>query len=186
MNPGFKGEIMALDIATKTGFAIGPVERPNRFGSFRCAPDGSSSGAVFAGFMKWMAEQLSAFKPRVIIFEAPMPPSQMAGKTTADVARRLLGLPAIAEAVAYHFGVYDVREASVGDVRHYFLGRRNIKSAEAKAATIKKCRVLGYSPEDDNAADAIALHRFIAGSLVPELRIETSPLFAPGRMKVMA
>lgn len=185
MGSTFKGEILALDLATRVGWCAGTVDGPLSYGSFRCAPEGSQSAAIFGGAMKWLAERVLAFKPRIIVYEAPIDP-RMLKKINKDTIRRLNGMPAVIEAVAHNLGVYDVREIETGDLKHYWHNRRNLKREQVKRLTMEKMRSLGYDPQDEDAADAIAVHRYMAAVLVPELRLEASPLFKPGTMRVTA
>ncbi len=181
----FRGDILALDLATRIGWCSGPINGPLHYGSFRCAPEGSSSAAVFGGAMKWLAERLMAFRPRLIVYEAPIDPRHLK-KINADTIRRLNGLPSVIEAVAHNFGVWDIREVETGDLKMYWHGKRNIPREQVKRMTMTKMRTLGYEPADEDAADAISVHRYMAGALDPALRLEASPLFQPGKMKVMA
>lgn len=164
--------ILALDIASVAGWCEGPIHGPLQYGSQRFAPEGSSDAAVGFGALKWLGQRLQAFRPRIIAFEAPLNPHMMRGKTNRKTLRRLAGLPFVVEAVAYGSGVYDLREVEVGDLRHYWLGARNIPGDRAKRMIRDKLRALGHDPKDLDASDAIAVHRFIAATIDPALRVE--------------
>lgn len=173
--------ILAYDLATCTGWCEGVPGGEPRYGSIRFAPAGSSTAAIFGGAIKTFVERLQAFRPRVVVFEAPFAPSVMRGKTNANTARILLGLPAILEGCCYRLGVHDLREVSVGDVRQHFLGTRKLRSAEAKRAVIERCRALGFSPTDDNAADAIAVWHYASALIDPRSAARSTPLFGDVR-----
>jgi hypothetical protein len=149
--------VMALDLATTTGWAVGPAGGKPVYGSQRLGSPGATSGEVFAAFLGWLVDAIQVHGPRVIVYEAPLPPSHMRGKTNVNTARRLMGLPAIAEAVAYRMRVPVILEATVSDVRQHFIGKRTLPGAEGKLAVKLRCQMLGYSPPDDNASDALAL-----------------------------
>jgi hypothetical protein len=170
--------ILALDLASRTGWACGfPDDARPCAGSVRFARPGVSLGAIYAGCRQWLADFVVADpNVRLIVFEAPMAPQHMAGFTTAHVIRILIGLCAVVEEFAYARG-YDVREAKVSDVREHFLGRNRLKRKEAKSSTIEACHRLGWSPADDNAADALALWHYQASIFDPKLALQTSPLF---------
>jgi hypothetical protein len=171
--------ILALDLAARTGWALGRVDdtRPLS-GSLRFAREGASMGALFSNCRLWLSSFLAANRDiKLIVFEAPMTPQVMAGRTNVDVIRRLIGLTAVVEELTYSLGGYDVREARVSDVRAHFLGTNRIKRKEAKELTITACRRLGWLPVDDNAADALALWHYQASILEPALAVQTSPLF---------
>lgn len=182
MTAEFRGDILALDLATRVGWAMGPIDGKGlTYGSFRCAPSGASSGAVFGALLKWLVEHMSAFKPRLVVFEAPIDPRHLK-KITADTIRRLQGMPSIVEAVCDRMGVYDVREVETGDLKHYWHGKRNIPRETVKKLTFAKMQHLGYDPSDEDAADAISVHRYMAGSLDPRFRLEASPLFSKAKV----
>lgn len=172
----FDGTILALDLATTFGWCEGATDRQPFYGSERFAPAGADSNAIFGGAVRWLGARLVAFKPRRIVYEAPLAPSLMRGRTNMRTARILLGLPAIIEGVAYTFGVYDVREARVADVRNHFIGS-NPRGPEGKRATVARCRQLGFSPTDDNAADAIALWHYAAAHADAAASLRQTPMF---------
>lgn len=157
--------ILALDVATNTGWAEGTPGGLPRLGSIRFGDAGGSHEAAFAEAMGWIGERVLAFPPRLLVMEAPLPPSFMRGKTNVDTARKLLGLSAIIGGTAHKFGCWNIREASVADVRHYFLGKRNMPGKDAKRATIAKCREMGLEPKNDNEADAAALWFYTCSKL---------------------
>ncbi len=154
------GEILALDLASRFGWCRGEIGGKPIYGSARFAPEGASNAEICSGAIRQVTQMISTFRPRVVVIEAPMAPSQMAGRTTVKVARILLGLPFLVEGIAYSLGVYEIREANVQDVRKHFIGVRTVKGGGAKAVVVDRCRALGDDPQDDNAADAIALWDF--------------------------
>jgi len=174
----YRPRILALDLASRTGWAVGdPADPTPRSGSVRLASSGASLGAVYAGCRQWLVDFVAAEPDiRLIVFEAPMAPQHMAGFTTAHIMRLLIGLCAIAEEFGHSRG-YDVREAKVSDVREHFIGTNRIKRKDAKPLTIENCRRLGWAPVDDNAADALALWHYQASIFDPALSMQTSPLF---------
>lgn len=151
-------DILSLDIATNMGWCRGePVGKPV-YGSIRLAKTGASDAEVAASAIKWMAEQLKIFKPRMIVYEAAIPPRRKDGQTNFSTSKRLLGLPFLIEGVAYLSGVYNVKTGHVMSARKVFLGKG--KPENPKAAVLARCRELGYSPPDDDAADAICLWHY--------------------------
>ena len=166
------GLILALDIATNTGAAFGdPADGLPALTSARFGEPGDSLEASFAAAMCWMENLLNARNPSRVVFESPLQPSFMRGHTTATTIRKLQGLAAIIGGTAHRMGFFNIAEAPVADIRMHFLGSRRIKSAEAKKATIARCRELGLAPKNDNEADAAALWFYAAGlhAAQPEL-----------------
>lgn len=175
--------ILALDLAGRTGWALGKVhDRIPQSGSLRFAAPGASMGAVFCHFRMWLTRIANENKIDVVVFESPMTPSHMRGKTNITTIRTLMGLPAITEEVFFTRGLaearyYDLREAKVVDIRRHFLGSTRYRRVAAKAMTIAACRRIGWFPQDDNAADALALWHYQASIFEPRLALQTSPLF---------
>lgn len=160
-------QILALDLATTTGWALGTVHDPAPLcGSIQIAAADASLGRLFSNWRDFLHDFLSANPEiRIVVFEAPMDPTLMHGKRRPGTARKLIGLCAVTEELLYTLGRYDVREAQVSAVRCHFIGR-NYRRAMAKALTTKRCRQLGWAPQDDNAADALALWDYQRSLLV--------------------
>jgi len=175
--------ILALDLAARTGWALGKVyDRTPRSGSLRFASAGASMGAIFSSYRSWLGRMVNEAAIDLVVFESPMTPSHMGGRTNITTIRMLMGLPAVTEEFFFTKGLahdlfYDVREAKVSDIRRHFLGGKLHRRVAAKALTIAACRRLGWAPADDNAADALALWHYQASVFEPRLALQTSPLF---------
>lgn len=163
-------KVLALDLARKTGWAIGaPGGRP-RSGVVRFASDGASHEAVFAAAYDWVRAMIEDEHPRTVVWEAPLPSSFMRGKTNAATTALLFGLPAVVGLACWSRDVLDLRQATPAEVRAHFIGR-NMKSKDAEIATKAQCRRLGWSYQDDNECDALALWDYVAALVAPELAI---------------
>ena len=162
--------VLALDLATRTGWAIGEPGKTPVSGSIRFASQGASHEAIFARAFAWAGEIIENNAPTTIVWEAPMPTSFNRGRTTSDVTTILFGLPAIVGAAAYRLGIYDVRKANTKDVRNHFIGC-NPKRARAKPLVMRQCRAMGWEVEDDNEADALAVWHFMCSILEPKLAV---------------
>jgi hypothetical protein len=161
--------VLALDLARKTGWALGTVhDAVPESGSITITNEGASMGKLFSSWRLYLRDFLSLHPDiRVVVFESPLPPMHKAGDTNISTIRRLMGLAAVTEELLYTYNAQDrrnapytpidIREARVSDVRSYFIGSNRHKRDEAKELTKKQCRLLGWKPVDDNAADALAL-----------------------------
>lgn len=149
------GGILALDIASTTGWAEGlPGERPV-CGSIKFK---GKQHDRMAEMLIFLGNRLSAFRYRMVIFESPLDPRWMGKATNFATTRLLLGLFGVAEAVAIRTG-HTPREASVSDVRLHMLGCRP-KAADAKAMVMGKARELGFPDVGHDAADALMLWHY--------------------------
>lgn len=162
------GDVLALDLATRFGWAEGPVGGTPRYGSERFAPSGSDRGAVIAGSIRFFQRRFMAFRPMKVVFEAPLAPSQVRGRTNVNTARTLLALPAVVEGLCNLNGIYRVEEAKVSDIRRWFIGS-NPRGDLGKKMVIERLRLMGHDPEDDNAADALALWFYTCAKSDPDL-----------------
>jgi crossover junction endodeoxyribonuclease RuvC len=168
--------ILALDLASVTGWALGAPGEIPRSGSIRFARSGHSMAAHFRGCRTWLTDFVTISKPDIVVFEGPLAPSYVAGNTNTDVVRALMGLIAIVEEALYDTRI-QVREATVSNVRAFFLGTNRIKRDEAKVATKRRCRELGWPVTDDNSADALALWAYMVNIVSPQDGVKFLPLF---------
>lgn len=144
--------ILFLDLATKTGWCDGiPDARPES-GTMKLGRTNASDAEVFGNLMAWLGARLSDRRYARVVYEAPVGPG-MKGKTQYKTARRLGGLCSIVEGVCHLTG-HPVYQASASSIRKAVLG--NGRPENPKEAVIAHVRHLGFEPQDDNEADAIA------------------------------
>jgi hypothetical protein len=67
----YNPRILALDLASRTGWAVGvPSDEKPRSGSLRFAREGASMGAVFAGCRQWLNDFLATENDiKLVVFE---------------------------------------------------------------------------------------------------------------------
>lgn len=171
------GLVLALDLATVTGWALGEPGAVPEHGSYRFARRASSHEAIFGNAMAWATQMIEHHKPSLIVWEAPLSTSFTRGRTNSDTTTVLHGLPAVIGAVAFRLGVYDVRKAETKDVRNHFLGC-NPKRVKAKPMVMQMCAARGWSVADDNEADALAVWDFMCALLDPTLARQPKLMFA--------
>jgi hypothetical protein len=139
-----KAPIMALDLASTSGWAVGEPGGTPAHGSHRFASAGASHEAIFAGAAKWIGDKITFYAPGLVVWEAPLATSFSRGTTTSNTTTLLYGLPAIIGAVAYLRGIYDIRKAETRDVRNHFIGS-NPKRAMAKPLVMRQCRAICHA-----------------------------------------
>lgn len=177
MEPLFTGEILAFDLATKSGWCRGcPGETP-RFGTMLLHGD---KPGRYRAFREWV--QLMLPGAARVAFEASALPMLVQGRTNFDTVRFLIGLAEHLEEMCE--GVVPCCEHRTSDVRCFFIGR-NMKREAAKAATVERCELLGLMPANHDEADAIAVWAFEIARLRPDLAHEFSPLFRVRRRVMM-
>jgi hypothetical protein len=172
--------ILAFDVATRTGWALGEPGQPPRSGAFRFGSPGCSENALLTHAYHWFLEIIMVNEPQLIVMEATLPNTFLRGKTTKAVADRLIGLQAILRVAAFKAAVYDIRTVQPNDVRAHFIDMRRAKRKDAKRWVLAQCSRLGWLPEDckdEDQADALAIWSWQCAMLDPVNGLRVSPLF---------
>ena len=170
----FSGTVLALDLATTTGFAYGKPGEAPVFGSHRYARPGAPRAMAYRSFRVWLDDFTHYNKIDLIVYESPAVPSIMAGRTNIDTIRLLMGLAEHLEEWCHNH--IELREASVSQVRAHFIGR-NLRSKIAKPMTVERCRELSWMVKTTDEADACALWDYQCSFLRPDLAANQTPLF---------
>ena len=172
----FEGRVLALDLATTTGWAFGAPGSIPQFGHLRFSKPGSARPVTYRAFRTWLEDRWNVrdHQPDLVVYESPAVPSIMAGKTNIDTIKLLVGLAEHLEEWCHK--KVELREARVADVRVHFIGQ-NMKSAYAKQKTLEQCVMLGWKVETADEADACALWDFQCAWLNPRLAAHSTPLF---------
>lgn len=168
--------ILALDLATVVGFALGDVRGVKISGSRRLPATGDDIGAFAHAFRGWLTTGLNRHKPTKVVYEQPI---LRGTDTTLATCRKLYGLAWQTELTCKDLG-YGVEEINISDWRVHFLGRGNVprERKDIKAAVMQMCRVRGFHFDDDNEAEAIAILDYAIACGSPASAIRATPLFA--------
>jgi Holliday junction resolvasome RuvABC endonuclease subunit len=151
-------KIVALDIATQTGVAVGESGTTPKAWSVDLGK-GLSEGVRFSQILKLTHGLIATHEPDLVAVEAAI-----GGK---NASAYLIGLVACVRGVSANRGV-ECEQFHSGSIRKHFLGKAytsrdfpHLKVAHAKRAikqlVIDRCALLKWEAEDDNAADALAL-----------------------------
>jgi hypothetical protein len=170
----FKGNVLALDLATVSGYAWGKPNGTPKFGHVRLAKAGESRVIAYKRFRLWLDLWCSAHKTEIICFESPV--ATFLPNTSINTIKLLIGLCEHLEFWALEHGI-ELREASVAAVRSHFIGR-NLRSAIAKPLVLAKCRERGWMAETTDESDALALLDYQISCLRPEIGTKSTPLFS--------
>ncbi|MBR0682763.1 hypothetical protein GXW74_19885 [Roseomonas eburnea] len=153
------GGVLALDLATRLGWAFGAPGRRAQCGVVHLV--GREPGAVFAACVDAVADLLDLHQPSRIVAEAPLP---VQAQTHGRTAEHQFGLHAVLLLLAYRRSLpASLVRADVA--RRSVLGRARFGGrSEAKEAVMAWCRGNGFDPADDNAADAMVLLHHALGA----------------------
>jgi hypothetical protein len=171
--------VLALDLASVTGWAVGWPGTTPEHGSIRFASKGASHEAVFVRAYCWMREAIERYHPGIVVWESPMPTSFNRGSTNTNTTTLLYGLPAIIGMTAYQNGIFDIRKATTRDVRMHFIGQ-NPKGHIGKKLVMRQCRAMGWEVADDNESDSLATWHYMCSLIEPKLALAPTPLFGRG------
>jgi len=142
------GTILALDLGTVTGYAIQGADGAIASGTVSFRPSRYDGGGIrYLRFRGWL-DGIAADSGRidVIHFE------EVRAHAGTDAAHVYGGLLATLTAWCEERGIA-YQGVPVGTIKRHVTGKGNAD----KAAMIAAIRVRGYSPADDNEADAIAI-----------------------------
>jgi hypothetical protein len=182
--------ILALDIATRTGWARGCVgDNAPTCGSVQFGKAGASQLAICGHALEWAIDILKPPLPDLVAIEALLPPHVTRGKSNVD-HDLLAHLHGIILGVCFMRGVFKVHKYAVQSIRAHFIDLKACARGQAKPMVQSKCRQLGWlqlgylEDADDDAADACACWSYACGLIDPEQAIRISPLF--GRVRAIA
>lgn len=171
-------QLLALDIATNCGIAFGSTSGGDlrAWSQYLGEPPDDRRLSQMA---RLMVALIDRFNPDLIAGETPI-----GGKTKDDY---LIGLAAVARAMAWNRGVR-YESANIATVRKHFCGRawstrdfpgmnRPMAKRAIKAKVVARCRILGIEVENDDAADAAAIHQWASSALCGALAVVPGELF---------
>lgn len=189
--------ILALDPATRLGFAVGEPGAIPRSGTIRLKQPDEPFETAATNMAAWLRDTLTIEPVDLVVVEHFLSPKYSSSQNAAIMG---VGLYAIAASIA---GLYGIRFASAtpAEIRAFVCGRASAASrrrhgaaprtqreiASARAATkqmvLDRCKLLKLLPEDcmdDNRADACALWEFSCARFA---RAERKELFLFGEEK---
>ena len=152
-----KTPLLTLDIAkSATGFALWTPGSPPRYGAERFGQY-ADLGALLCAYSAWLGDLMRVGGVKTVVYEAPYIRHDRGHQT----AVALLNMAGTTDQVCGSRRVACYSE-NVNRVRKHFCGHGNLGRHKAKAAVIAACSARGWRPEDDNAADALALLDYMA------------------------
>lgn len=156
--------VAALDLATKTGVAVGPCGgRPELWTlDLKSKGEAKFHGTRLMRVQGLVHQLISARGVEFIAIEKPF----VAAHNNWETTLLTIGLTANVVSWAARKGV-PVDIIPPQTVAKHFIGTGKMKRAEKKAAILAACRARGWEPTDDNQADAAALWDLACARLSP-------------------
>lgn len=176
--------LLALDVATVTGWAFGPLhaDGPTLSGHIRFGGDGAVDDDVFFKAMCWLTDQINVLDPTIVAIEAPINSANPAGGSNAATLGRLIGLQSVLRTVVRATRPSLAKLVHVQSARKTFIGSGNLPGAQAKKLVQARCVALGWLTVEDmqaDRADACCVWAHQAVLQAPELasvfRVHKSP-----------
>lgn len=155
--------ILALDIASQTGWCVGRADAPPRCGSVKLLGEGAADGAVLAAMADWFVDSIDVHKPDKIVYEAPLP--HHSSINSAKLAFRLSG---IVELICWRRRI-DCKPIHVATVRAQVLGNGRAKKPDVEVWYRAQDWPMPYrnGAVDADAIDAAAVWAFATGIRAP-------------------
>jgi Holliday junction resolvasome RuvABC endonuclease subunit len=142
------GAILALDLGTTAGFALRAADTAITSGTAMFRPDRWQSGGMkFLRFKRWLTEiKNQAGGIDLVVYE------QVRRHAGVDAAHAFGGWLAILTSWCDHHEI-QYQGVPVGTIKRFIAGKGNADKQAVIAAVCER----GFSPRDDNEADAIAI-----------------------------
>ncbi len=145
-------KILALDMATKTGWAVLDGNHIVESGVQDFTKGrGESNGLLFLRFRKWLDALVVEAQPRLVAYER----AHYRGGAATELC---VGLQTRAQEIAEKYNCLCAPVATT-TLKKFSTGRGNADKAEVIVAA---ARVLGRQPVDDNEADAVMVGMWAA------------------------
>lgn len=145
-------KILAIDIGTTTGFAMGltHTDKPCRVASINFKPrKGETPGHRYLRAHHWILTLLRTHQPDMVFFEdVKNHKGVLAAHVYGGILSQILAACAALSTPAQGVGVGAVKKHATG------------KGNASKEMMISAARENGYEPKDDNEADAIAIYHY--------------------------
>lgn len=163
------GGLYALDLGTKTGWAYAVPGAEPVHGHVRLPAD-RGDGAFFSAYRRFLLDHITVHAPRLIVYEAPL---ITGGMTHVQTVFRLFGLAAHTVEMA-HIREVRCERANNASVKKFVTDNGRAKKPEVMDAI----RARGWSPDDENEADALAVLLWAESKWAPRVTRAAGPLFA--------
>jgi hypothetical protein len=161
---------------SRTGWACDGDDGLPVYGSWEGAKGRQNDLAGFL-YMEWLSRWIKEHRPDRIFVEAPLVGGQRSGiKQKTEITYPLIGLAWSTQAVARGYKILN-ETVSVGTVRKHFVD--TAYPDNPKETVMRRCRMLGWSPANDDEGDALAMWSWAKCTYDKSFRHETAtPLFA--------
>jgi Holliday junction resolvasome RuvABC endonuclease subunit len=138
--------VLAIDAASRTGWAHLDTDGSIMSGSERFSEAGGQHGLTFRSYKMWLEQAINELTPSLIAYEAP-------GRTMSNAAMKLLGGFYGVTMLIAHKQRLAVHLVAPAEVKKAVTGKGNAGKSEVMAAV----RALGHDVANPDQADAVAI-----------------------------
>lgn len=175
--------ILALDVATTTGWAVGRIGGVPSAGAYRFRGRGATEhDDIWAEALKWLNDMISMHAPDIVALEAPILSPSMGGGSNPKTLMLLTGLQAVMRTTVCLRMPSLARLIHVQSARKVFIGKGNLRGDVAKKMARDRCIELGWLTIEDatyDKADALCVWAKAAADLDNDTRHFFERLKAP-------
>lgn len=173
-----QGAVLALDLATTTGWAwhLPGMPRP-LFGAFRLPGDARAVGQPADALERWLREQALLLRPHGGISHFMFEAQHISSRANVDTLYRLIALGGIVEKFAYQVKGHCYK-VDISTWRKHFIGRGSgfkrtadkksyLPGEDPKELAIQRCAEYGWHTDVADAAEAVGILDYSL-SLIPD------------------
>lgn len=160
--------LLCIDIGRRTGWAVPRLDHPRPWSGVKhMGEPGADAGSVGEKFNTWLLDMLRAHQPRRVYYETPIIP----GHSDFESVFKLYGMSFTVETVCWMNRIEVVR-CNNSRIKKFFAGHGRAEKVDMMAECFRR----GWSVEDSNEADALAILAFAEHEL--GVKRDSGKLFA--------
>lgn len=155
--------ILALDLATNTGWATCPVGGEATSGQKTMPDTGRDIGRFLAVYERWLISMLRDYEIDFIAYEQPILPRVK----NLHTLRKLYSLTGLTELIGRKASA-EVIEVPISSWRKHFIGRGTgfkCRSLDPKQMAITACYERGWNPATHDEAEALGILDYVMAKL---------------------
>lgn len=169
-------KILAMDLASETGVAIGHADAAPVCLTERLGEPGDPHQSRFSYALNMMNLLIKKHRPDMVAIEQAIASGPVGGQSRVQLA---MGFRACVMGVCKMRNT-GVREFHVSTVRKHFIGNGGLGGEAAKKAVMQRCKVLGWSIANHNEGDACAVWDYARYVLTRHSTLPPTDLFDHG------
>lgn len=169
--------LLALDIATETGWCVGKPSAEPTFGFYRTRDGGLPNKLI--DFGNWLRQVIAQHQPELVAFEEPPNPTWGAGRgkkgTNATTILMLNALCTKAEEICAEQRL-TCRSVSAGKWKKNMVGTSRFGKSVRPYPATESCAQRGWLVTNHNTADAVGVWLYAVAVINPDAAAKFDPL----------